>query len=145
MIVNSIWEGRRGVGRAKRRCIEFQSGQEHKWQTCDSSYEPLWLSLLRFSLHTMKLKVVVPLCGLSSFLCPSVHCFCGRESSSVCHLAQCFVAFFRLPMLKLFFFISILLQSEACAFAARGSSTSWSSYIHRKLNRDSEQTIRRHF
>jgi hypothetical protein len=55
------------VGRAKRRRIEFQSGQEHKWQTCDSSYEPLWLSLLRFLLHTMKVKVVVRLCGLSSF------------------------------------------------------------------------------
>ncbi len=64
MIVNSSWEGRSGVGRAKRRRIEFQSGQEHKWQTCDSSYEPLWLSLLRFLLHTMNVKVVVPLCGL---------------------------------------------------------------------------------
>ncbi len=131
--------------RAKRRRIEFQSGQEHKWQTCDSSYEPLWLSLLRFLLHTMKVKVVVPLCGLSSFRCPSVRCSCGRESSSVCHLAQCFVAFFRFQCSSLFFLISILLQSEACALAAPGSSTSWSSYIHRKLNRDSEQTMRRHF
>jgi hypothetical protein len=56
------------VGRAKRRRIEFQSGQEHKWQTCDSSYEPLWLSLLRFLLHTMNVVVVVPLCGLCSLL-----------------------------------------------------------------------------
>jgi hypothetical protein len=133
------------VGRAKRRRIEFQSGQEHKWQTCDSSYEPLWLSLLRYLLHTMKVKVVVPLCGLSSFLCPSVHCSCGRESSSVCHLAQCVVASVRLQCSSLFFFISILLQSEACALAARGSSTSWSYYIQSKFNRDSQQTIRRHF
>jgi hypothetical protein len=48
-------------------------------------------------------------------------------------------------MFKLVFFISILLQSKACALAARASSTSWSSCIHRKLNRDSEQIIGRHF